>query len=666
MKKLLSAIILLLLQNGVKAQRVEWAYRVLEFSSQKEAKKYSSQQILGRPNVLPKGGENELAWQTTGTNQEEYIRVLFSNPLKAKYIMIGESYHAGNIKQVIAYDMEGKGHEIPFNAQKGKASQRLLIIPTDLKFLVSSVKVVIDPLNIPVGLDAIGISDGNKPYELISTESDVAKANIKPKKISKVNSLHPEMGPIVSPDGNRLYFSRVGDPKNAGGGEDIEDIWYSDWDSVRKEWSAPKNMTELNNKAANYINSISPDGNTMLLGNKYLPNGKMEQGVSLSRKTETGWSKPKPITIEKFANLNDNTDFYLSSSGKFLVMSIEQNKDAYGDRDLYVSVRKNDTVFGEPLNLGMRVNTKRTEANPFLASDDKTLYFASDGFAGYGGADIYMTRRLDDTWLRWTEPENLGPIVNTSFNEMFFSTSVSGDRVFYTSGDPSEGDLDIYSITLPKILRPQPVALVKGKVVNSKTGEPLTDVRIFFEDLNTGKEMGVATSDATTGEFQIALPSGSTYGYLAEKPGFLSVHANIDLSKMEEYNEVKKNLLLAPIEAGQAITVNNIFFDANKTVLKKESYRELIRLIKAMNDNPGMHIEISAYADDSGSDAANLKLSEKRTAAVSEYLEKNGIDKNRITVKAYGRPKAIAVSEEVRQQNRRIEFKIVDVKLVKG
>jgi outer membrane protein OmpA-like peptidoglycan-associated protein len=249
---------------------------------------------------------------------------------------------------------------------------------------------------------------------------------------------------------------------------------------------------------------------------------------------------------------------------------------------------------------------------------------------------------------------------------MFFSTSVSGDRVFYTSGDPSEGDLDIYSITLPKILRPQPVALVKGKVVNSKTGEPLTDVRIFFEDLTTGKEMGVATSDAVTGEFQIALPSGSNYGYLAEKPGFLSVHANIDLSKMEEYNEVKKNLLLAPIEAGQSITVNNIFFDANKTVLKKESYRELIRLIKAMNDNPGMHIEISAYADDSGSDAANLKLSEKRTAAVSEYLEKNGIDKNRITVKAYGRPKAIAVSEEVRQQNRRVEFKITDVKLVKG
>lgn len=663
------ACLLVLLAKNAGAQKVEWAYRVLEHSSEKGVKKFSSRQVLGRPNVIPKSGEDENAWQPSGSNQEEYIKVLFSNPLKAKYIMIAESYNPGYISQVIAYDMEGKAHEVKtFEPQKAKEKQRLFTVPADFKFLISGVKIVLKPGGVPVAIDAIGISDGNKPYELITTETDVAKANIKANKVNQVNSLHPEMGPLISPDGNRLYFSRVNDPKNVGGAKDIEDIWYSDWDSIKKQWTAPKNMSELNNEAANYINSISPDGNTMLLGNKYMPDGDMEQGVSISHKTGSGWSKPQNITIEEFGNVNYNTDFYLSNSGKYLVMAIEQKGDSYGDRDLYVSFRKNDTLFSKPLNIGMRVNTNRTEANPFLAADDRTLYFASDGFSGYGGSDIYMTRRMDDSWLKWSEPENLGPVVNTADNEMFFSTSADGERVFYTSGDPNEGDLDIYSITLPKKLKPEAVAMIKGRVLDSKTRMPVTDVRIFFEDLATGKEMGVASSDPVTGEFQIALPSGAKYGYLAEKPGFVSVHANMDLSKMQEYNEVKNDLYLTPIEAGQTIVVNNIFFDVNKSTLRKESYMELFRLSKVLKENPGMQVEVSGHTDNVGADDANMKLSQKRAQAVADYLIKNGADKSRITVRAYGESKPVAdnSTEEGRQQNRRVEFKILDVKLVKG
>src|SRR5690606_20907469 len=149
------------------------------------------------------------------------------------------------------------------------------------------------------------------------------------------------------------------------------------------------------------------------------PNGKMQAGVSISTNTGGAWSKPKPLKIENDYNFNEKANYFLSNTRNVLIMSVER-EDSYGDRDLYVSFMKPDSSWTEPLNLGDVINTAAVESAPFLAADGKTLYFSSDGFSGYGGSDIYASTRLDDTWTNWSDPENLGPEINSPMEDLFF------------------------------------------------------------------------------------------------------------------------------------------------------------------------------------------------------------------------------------------------------
>lgn len=649
-------------------QEVQWAFNVLDFSSQKESKAFAAKQALGKHNVLPGHGENINAWETKGSKAEEYIKVGFLSPIIPKKVYIAESFNPGYISKVFVYDASGKEFEIAsYDPKPTPEPSRLLHINTSsLDFVVFAVKVVFKPTKgTAIGIDAIGISESDKIYEIKLNHADVIKSNMIVKKLDRnVNSKYPEHGPLLSPDGKTLYFSRSFDPKNVGGAEDYEDIWFSDWDDANIKWAEAKNIgMPLNNKEPNYINSISPDGNTLLLGNAYSDSGSTEAGgASISYRTATGWTVPKQIVIEGENNINDRSNYYLANSQKTLLLSIEQKKDSYGDRDLYVSFWRADSTWTKPLNLGMTINTLGTEAAPFLAADDRTLYFSSTGHQGYGGSDIYVSRRLDDSWTKWSEPENLGPIVNTANNESYFTMTGSGNRVFYTSLGDTVGDVDIYTLALPEIVKPLPVVLVKGRVLDSKTNEPLPGVRIHFEDLATGKEMGIAKSSPDNSTFEIMLPSGADYGFLAEKKGYMSVNANMDLHNLQEYEEIQKDLYLTPIETGQSVILNNVFFAYKKTNLRFESHLELDRLIKMLKSNPTMTVEVSGHTDNIGSASYNDFLSFQRAKAVSNYLLTNsGLSAERISVKYYGEGKPVADNStpEGRQLNRRVEFTIL-------
>jgi OOP family OmpA-OmpF porin len=671
MKKIILLFLFAFLSVPLWAQNVQWSFKILEYSSQsqKDSKGgYSAIQALGMPNVSPQGKENIHAWEPKGTLTEEYIKVGFLNPIKPKQIVIVESFHPGYITKILAYDAEGKEHEISnYTAQPLTVANRFFHVNTpSIDFYVFAVKVILKcDKNVPVNIDAIGISESDKQYKMKSNPNDLIKAGMIVKRLdTTVNSKFTELGPLVSPDGKTLYFSRRGDPTDKGGKSDKEDIWYSQWDESKKGWGEAKNIGKpLNNDEPNFINSISPDGNTIVVGNSYYPDGTMEDGVSISRRTNNGWSFPKRLIIEDDEeNISKKANYFLSNSQKILLISNDRKKDSYGDRDLYVSFPKADSTWTKPLNLGKVINTKGEEAAPFLASDDKTLYFTSDGLSGYGGSDIYMSRRLDDSWTKWSEPENLGPVVNTSHNESFFTLTASGDKVYFTSQTKDGDDIDMYMLILPPILKPLPVLLVSGRVLNSKTNEPIPDVKIFFENLSTGAEMGVANSSPGSGTYQIVLPSGSNYGYLAQKDGFISVNSNIDLTNMPEYREYKRDLYLTPIEEGQSIVINNIFFDFDKYELKKESFLELDRLVTLLKKSATMKIEISANTDNIGTEEYNDKLSIKRAEAVFNYLvAKTGVDKSRIVMKHYGElmPVASNATAKGRQLNRRVEFKIL-------
>jgi OmpA-OmpF porin, OOP family len=209
-------------------------------------------------------------------------------------------------------------------------------------------------------------------------------------------------------------------------------------------------------------------------------------------------------------------------------------------------------------------------------------------------------------------------------------------------------------------VRPKPVVLVTGHVLNAKTNEPIAG-KILYESLTTGKELGIAYSDPRDGYYSIVLPAGEEYGFLAESKGFFPVSENIDLRKLTAYEEVKRDLKLVPLEAGSIARLNNLFFDTGKADLRTQSTKELKRLIDLLKDNVTMTIEVAGHTDDVGTDLNNLELSKRRSAAVTAYLVKNGIGEARLKSVGLGetKPQLPNTTPENRQVNRRVEFKIV-------
>ena len=354
----------------------------------------------------------------------------------------------------------------------------------------------------------------------------------------------------------------------------------------------------------------------------------------------------------------------MANTRKALLMSVERD-DSRGDRDLYVSFQKNDSLWTAPLNLGDIINTAGEESAPFLASDNVTLYFSSNGFSGFGGADVYMTKRLDDTWTNWSEPENMGPDINTKLNDLFFNIPSTSEYAYY-SREVAVDNADVYRVKLPVFMSPEPTVVVRGKLIDSKTGKPIA-AKIIYEQLPEGKEIGIAQSDPETGEYEIHLPGGYLYGVRAEADGHISSNQNLDLTKVTKDGEIRSQnirldpLELAKIEPDASISLNNIFFDFDKSTLKAESFPELNRTLKLMSERPTLEVEISGHADATGPEEYNMDLSKRRAQSVVRYLTDKEVATTRIKVSFFGETKPIETNatREGRSKNRRVEFKIL-------
>ncbi len=246
-----------------------------------------------------------------------------------------------------------------------------------------------------------------------------------------INGAYAELKPALTPMGTRLYFSRSLHPQNTGGETDQEDIWFADYDKDSNGWSEPARLPGfLNNSGPNFVNSVSTTGDTLILGNQYLKKGRMRAGLSYSIRTNGQWSVPTSIQIENDYNMSDHGTAYVSLKTGIIISAI-QRLDTKGSRDLYVSFWDGEKA-SEPINMGGMINTEFEESSPFLANDLKTLYFASKGHHGYGGYDIYMTQRLDDSWVNWSTPKNLGPAVNGQLDDEFFSITHCGEFAIFS------------------------------------------------------------------------------------------------------------------------------------------------------------------------------------------------------------------------------------------
>lgn len=482
----------------------------------------------------------------------------------------------------------------------------------------------------------------------------------------EINSSYSEIAPIISPDGKTIYVARAGHPSNYGKDKSMYDIWYSELDE-NGDWSTLKNIGKpLNNEGDNLIIAVTADNNTLLLEGLYKSDGSYisDQGISISTKLENGeWSVPTKVTIQNYYNNNEYESFCPTSDRTVLVMSVERN-DTKGVKDLYVSFLQDDGTYSEPKNIGNTINTYSNDGTPFIAADNKTLYFYSYGHPGYGSADIFVTKRLDDTWTNWSEPLNLGTLVNSDAWDTYFSISASSNYAYLVSSKNSYGNEDIFKIKLKEDeLLPEVVVLIHGYVYDNKTNKPLK-ANILYDNVNTGISVGTATSNPSTGEYTIVLPIGESFEYFAEKTNYFPISETIDLSTYTVYTEIEQNLYLSPLEVGETVVLNNILFKAGTDLFLEESYTELKRLLLLLETNENIKIELHGHTENRGNKEQLYELSENRAEAVKDYLIENDIDEERILeVIGFGPDKPIESNdnEAGRKKNRRVEFKIVEM-----
>ena len=531
---------------------VLWASKVISFSSEPDSKIKSAKQVLGKPNVLPNGGQSPCAWTygKKAKDGQEFIRVGFTKSIKVKQIAIAENYKPGAIEKIILYG-KNKGEQLiayETEARLTKENSRMLnIFIQETPFEVSELELRLNSNKVSnFEIDAIAISN--------TTDTIKARINIPAnlKYIAQKESLGPsinteydERAPVISADGKEMFFVRKNHPNNVGGVNDEDDIWYSKY--VDGQWMPAINIgPPLNNEFNNFVQSVTPDNNSVLLANVYVKEGSkitVKPGVSISYKTRSGWSFPEEQKIKDFKNLNQYVNYFLTANGKYLLMAIEGD-DSYGGLDLYISTKIGENTWSKPINLGPDVNTAADDYSPFLAADGITLYYSTSGFPGYGKEDIFVTRRLDDTWQHWSEPMNMGKPINSSESDTKFSIPASGNYAYFTSKDGAIGLNDIFRILLPDTLKPTPVVLLKGKIIDFNTKNPIGGAIIIYKNYPDEAIIVQEKTDSLTGSFQVYLPVGYKYTAIIKANDYIDGKQTIDLTSIYNFTIIEQQPVL--------------------------------------------------------------------------------------------------------------------------
>lgn len=342
----------------------------------------------------------------------------------------------------------------------------------------------------------------------------------------QINSEAAERMPLISVDGNRLYFIRSAHPQNMGA-DNLDDIWMAYFD-VDEGWKRAINIGgPINNRYDNAVVGVDPSGDMLYLQNNY-PDGR-QQGVALSYLSKRLWSPPAPMPIDSFYNLSPIADFSVGVNGGVLLMAVER-RDGLGQRDLYISFRKDEASWEAPVHLGNTLNTPGEEAGIYLAPDGKTLYFSSDGHGGLGGLDLFVSKRLDESWTNWSTPQNLGNQVCSPDDDYYISVPVSSNLAFFSKKD-STGNQQIFQVELPESMLPEPVLLISGKIIDSES-QSATGGKLSFQQFDATKKL-VGYNLHQDGSYKLVVPYGENIAIHAEAEGFFAVSEYLELAEEE-------------------------------------------------------------------------------------------------------------------------------------
>jgi len=482
-----------------------------------------------------------------------------------------------------------------------------------------------------------------------------------------VNSVDPEYYPCITADDGTLMFTRrVKAPEIPVYG--MQEDFYVSRRDLEGNWKPSIPLPVVNTRAFNEgAGTLSPDGRFLIFTKCALEDGSYGGSLSgegscdlfISRRVGDRWGVPQNLGTPVNSG-NWETQPSLASDGRTLYyIRGAVARDGIKSMDIWTTTMADDGSWSKPTKLGESVNTAYQEESVQIHPDGRTLYFSSNGHPGFGGLDIFVSRKQDDG--SWGPALNIGFPINTSADENSILVDASG-RIAYFASDRKGGlgDLDLYSFELYKEARPLPVTYIRGKVFDATSKAPVeADVQLF--DLQSGSLATGAYSDPKTGEFLVCLPAGRKYALSATAEGYLFYSETYDVAEGNPKEPVTLDVPLSTLSVGSTIALRNIFFNTASYELLPASNAELDKLVSLLKGTPNLRIELGGHTDNVGADAANLTLSDQRAQAVRDYVIAKGVDGARITAKGYGETKPIATNETEagRAQNRRTEVTVL-------
>lgn len=549
---------------------------------------------------------------------------------------------------------------------------------------------------------------------------------------------YDESAPVLSKDGSRLYFTRTaypdfeatlmteegqlasdkGDPAYRQRLSEIyseiagihitdpynsvfnQDIW-----AVSVEEDSIRNGIHpgypLNNALPNSLVSTGMAADEYVIINQFYEDGSMYGGFSRVKISQDGThSFPQPMHIYDFNVSSSDVNMTMSPGGHVVILSM-QRPDSKGFNDLYVSFYMRENVWSAPEHMGTVINTQFQETTPHISPDKRLLYFSSNRPGGPGGNDIYVSERLDYTWLHWSEPVLLKGGVNSVSDDSQPSYTRDNNYMYFTSR--RDGSSDIFRMRLtnmPKLKKP---IYVRGTIVDAATGKPIRSELVWGPQ--SAKDY-LEFFSSYNGQFEATLSEHEAYKFLPKKTGYVAQRIMIDprIVEKEGKDTVDLVLYLAPknredlissasVETGKTTPVtstkkssesslptshasgkNNstpamnkpgFIYDINfiraKSTIMTKSTNALQELVTLLKQNPSMEIVIEGHTDNVGDEVALINLSEQRAAAVRDYLVHHGIATTRVQVSGLGATKPIHLNdtESGREKNRRVEIRII-------
>ena len=478
------------------------------------------------------------------------------------------------------------------------------------------------------------------------------------KKMDLFNSRRDDYSPMLAGDADdQLYFTSTrnqaqGDELNGITGTKSADIFYSQKDEKGK-WGKPQVIaSELNSTFDEGACCFSPDGKTMYLTQCAIdPNYPRYARIMVSLRSDAAWSKPKELVISG-DTLSSFAHPAVSPDGEWLYF-VSDMPGGMGGLDIWRCRLVTSTEVGYIENVGAPVNTPGDEMFPtFRPNGD--FYFSSNGHPGLGGLDVFFIAASDKKihhpgFPLNSQGDDFGMTFEGKLNQGFFCSSRGDLRGFD----------HIYSFFNPEI-----VQTVKGWVYE-QNGYELTAAQVYMVG-NDGTNLKLSVR--SDGSFTQEIKPGVDYVILGTCKGYLNHQEQIRVEPAKKSEEYVLQFPLANISA--PVLIKNIFYDFNKATLRPESKQALDKLVKTLNDNPNVTIELSAHTDSRGSDAYNEQLSQRRAESVVAYLIANGIAADRLTPKGYGESKPKFTDdvisalpedeqEQYHQMNRRTEFKVL-------